>query len=338
MHERVVGLCCAAVALVTRNLLRRLLPWTVSAIALAYVFGYAIDWKSIPEATEQANLPLFILITIADKLLFFLVWGYIQALAIRRFVEPVPIRKVLAVKGGSELLRTANNSLADAAFFYGVSQLVQGRLAAVVAVAGVPFGCHFGVLLLQATASLFLLEGGIAENRDVVGAVVFGWSVASGLLIASKLGVFHRLLDRFGLGKWWSDVKIRELAPFLWMFIAFAAFDVLVQGLASRAFGIEIEWTTLMARIPLLYLAVSVPSLGNFGIREIAWSNLFSDYGSREELIAFALWTNTIFLLMHVFIGVLFIRRAIELTRGVRQARREGEAVPEPLLKGGADR
>ena len=101
--------------------------------------------------------PLFILITIMDKLLFFLVWGVIQALAIRRFVEPVPVRKVLAVKGGSELVRTVNNSLADAVFFYGVSQLVAGRLAAVVAVAGVPFGTHFAVLLLQATVALPLL-------------------------------------------------------------------------------------------------------------------------------------------------------------------------------------
>ena len=97
-------------------------------------------------------MPLFVLITVVDKLLFFLVWGVIQALAIRQLVEPVAIRKVLAVKGGSELVRTVNNSLADAVFFYGVSQLVAGRLATVIAVAGVPFGTHFAVLLLQATA------------------------------------------------------------------------------------------------------------------------------------------------------------------------------------------
>ena len=93
-----------------------------------------------------------------------------------------------------------------------------------------------------------------------------------------------------------------------------------------------------MARIPILYLAISLPSLGNFGIREIAWSNLFEDYGTREELIAFALWTNTVFLLMHVGIGVLFVRRAIELTREVRAARKQGDTVPEPFLREGADR
>jgi hypothetical protein len=319
-------------------MLRRLLPWTISAIALGYVFGYAIDWKAIPEVTARANMPLFVLITITDKLLFFLVWGLIQALAIRRFVEPVPVREVLAVKGGSELVRTVNNSLADAVFFYGVSQLVAGRLAAVIAVAGVPFGTHFAVLLLQATCSLLLLEGGLGDNTSVVVAVLFGWSTVLAIVVASRLGVWQRLLDRLGLGRWWASVTLRELMPFLLMFIGFAAFDVLIQGLASRAFGIAIPWTELMAHIPILYLAISLPSLGNFGIREIVWSNLFEGFGTREELIAFALWTNTVFLLMHVGIGVLFVNRAIELTREVRRARREGDGVPEPFLREGADR
>jgi hypothetical protein len=326
------------VAIVSRTLLRRLLPWTISAIALGYVFGYAIDWKSIPEVTARANIPLFALITIADKLLFFLVWGLIQALVIRRFVEFVSVRRVLAIKGGSELLRTVNNSLADAVFFYGVSKLVAGRLAAVIAVAGIPFGTHFAVLLLQCTAALPLLEGGPAANPDVVATVLFGWSIVLAIAVASRLGLWRRLLDRFGLGRWWASVRLRELLPFAVMFIGFAAFDVLIQGLASRAFGLEIPWTVLMARIPILYIAISLPSLGNFGIREIAWSNLFSDFGTREELIAFALWTNAIFLLMHVGIGILFVRRAIELTREVRRARKEGDRVPEPFLREGADR
>ncbi|MEZ4214961.1 MAG: hypothetical protein R3E88_00655 [Myxococcota bacterium] len=321
-----------------RNLLRRLVPWAISAVALGYVFGFAIDWKSIPEVTARANLPLFLAVTVADKLLFFLVWGFIQAIAIRRLVEPVAIRRVLAVKAGAELVRTVNNSLGDAAFFYGVSQLVRGRLAAVVAVAGVPFGCHFGVLLLQATASLVFLDGGAAAHREVVAAVAFGWTVAGAILVASRFGVWERLLERLGLGKWWSGFAARDLVPFVGMFVVFAALDVLVQGLATRAFGVPIPWSALMARIPILYLAISIPSLGNFGVREIAWSNLFADYGTREELIAFALWTNTIFLLMHVGIGVLFVARAIELARGVREARREGDAVPEPLLHEAADR
>ena len=36
---------------------RRLLPWAVSAGALAYVFGAATNWQALLRATEQANLP-----------------------------------------------------------------------------------------------------------------------------------------------------------------------------------------------------------------------------------------------------------------------------------------
>lgn len=76
----------------TSTFRRQLLPWLITAGALGYVFGYAIDWAAIPAATERANLPLFIGITVFDKIAFFLFWGFIQAGVIRKFIEPVPIR------------------------------------------------------------------------------------------------------------------------------------------------------------------------------------------------------------------------------------------------------
>ena len=87
---------------------------------------------------------------------------------IRKFIEPVPVRDVLQVKGGSELVRTVNNGLADAAFFYGLAQLVPGRLAAVVMTSTIPFVCHFFVLLVQASMSLFFLPGHISEHLNSV--------------------------------------------------------------------------------------------------------------------------------------------------------------------------
>ena len=86
-----------------------------------------------------------------------------------------------------------------------------------------------------------------------------------------------------------------------------------------------------------MYFLISVPSLGNFGTRELAWSNLFEGEATRESLVAFAFATNTVFLAMHVLIGAMFISRAITLTRGLREARRSGDAVPEPLLRDSID-
>ena len=76
---------------------RRLLPWVVSAATLGYVFGYAADWRQLIAATEGANLPLFLAYATADKLIFLLWWGALQAAAVRRFVTPISTRQVIAV-------------------------------------------------------------------------------------------------------------------------------------------------------------------------------------------------------------------------------------------------
>ena len=180
-------LCCPAVN-ATQRIVRLLLPWLVSGVALVYVFGYRIDWEGIPRATAGANMPLFLAITVADKIVFFLVWGILQAQVIRRFVEPVSTLEVLQIKGGSELVRTVNNSLADAAFLFGVSQLTRGQIASVIAVAGIPFGCHFGVLLVQATLALPFAPGGVAAHSGTLLAVAIGWSIVALIWLAMRLG------------------------------------------------------------------------------------------------------------------------------------------------------
>jgi hypothetical protein len=317
---------------------RHLLPWAISAGALAYVFGYAIDWDSILRATEAANLELFVFITVIDKLAFFLAWAFIQAKAVRDFVEPISVRSLIAIKGAAEMLRTGSNLLSDGAFLFGVSKLVTDRLATILAVILIPFGAHFFVLLCQATLVLPFLEGGPLKNADVGAGVAIGWTTVAVSVAAGRLGYWKRFLQRVGLESWVAKAKLRKLAPIIGWFAVFAAFDVLVQGLASRAFGIDIPWDELIARIPLLYVAISLPSFGNFGVREIAWPTLFADYGSPEALTAFALWTNTVFLAMHALVGSLFLGRALSLWRELREARRKGEILPSPMLHDAIDR
>jgi len=319
------------------SILRQILPWAVTAAALGYVFGWAIDWRAIPEATRGAHFWLFVAITAADKLAFFLAWGLIQGAVVRRFVEPVPMRDVLAIKGGAELVRVANNSLADAAFLYGLSQLVRGRLATIVAVASIPFGAHFFVLLIQTTGAMFFLPGGVVQNTRMAITIALCWLAVGAATAAVHFGYLHRALARIGLGAWIDRVRARDLLPFLGWFALFALFDVVIQGLASRAFGVDIPWLALASRIPVLYLAISIPSLGNFGTREIAWANLFAEYGSEAQLYAFALWTNLIFLIMHALIGAFFVSRAFKLMQGLRRAKREGTEIPEPILRDAID-
>ncbi len=318
-------------------LVRHVLPLMISGGALIYVFGFAIDWQAIPEATEQANMPLFIGITILDKIVFFLVWTLVQASMVRRFLAPVPRRQIIAVKGGAELARALNNSVSDAAFFLGVWQLCRAPLQSVIAVLTLPFIAHFLVLLLQGSVALAFVPRDQVQFGAVAGVVIFGWVLAGSFAIARVVGAVDRLFAFFRLDFLEGRVKLSDLVPYVFVFGAFAVADVIIQGFASRAFGNDIDWVALFSGIPVLYFMMLLPSFGNFGTREIVWANVFHGYGSEASLYAFALWTNVIFLVMHVLIGVLFLNRAMTLLSDLRRTRSEIDSVRAPILRDALD-
>jgi len=318
---------------------QHVLPWIVSAGLLFYVFNVATDWERLRAATSQANLPLFLALTTADRVAFFVVWSLLQAAALRRFVAHVPIHSIVAIRGGSELLRAVSNPLSDGAFFLGLRELTGGKLEAVLAAAVVPAICHFLVLALQVTLTLPFLPGSFESNRDVFLAAGITWLVVLGLAVGVRISATGstRIPGARRVRDWLERFPFREIRPFFFGFLAFTIFDVVIQGLASRAFGVDIAWTALAARIPLLYLALVTPSLGNFGTRELVWAGLFSEFGSRDALIAYAFAVNSVFLILNVLIGTLFIKRALELVGEVRRARKAGEPAPAPLLRDPTD-
>lgn len=313
---------------------RHVLPWLVSIALLVYVFGWATDWSSLREALDAADVPLFLAFAAGDRIAFFVVWTLLQALALRRFVAHVPVRSVMAVRGGSELLRTISNPLSDAAFFVGLGELAGRRVDAVLGSALVPMLCHFFVMLCMMTIVLPFLPGGLGANRSVAVTAAVLWSMwlvaGIGAYLARTRGL--RFPGSDGLRDWLDRFPIARLRPFLLGFVALVAFDVTIQMLASEAFGVSIPWIVLAARIPMLYLALIVPTLGNFGTRELAWAALFAEFGDRDRLIAYALATNAVFLVLNLALGLIFLPRALQLMAAVRRARRAGEPLPEPLL------
>ena len=316
---------------------RHVVPWLISVALLVYVFGWATDWASLREATRRANVPLFLAFTTIDRIAYFVVWAAITAAAIRRFVDDVPVSSVFAIRGGAELFRTVSNPLADGATLIGLSQLAAGRMDVVLAAALVPAVCHLFVMTVQVAIAVPLLDEGLAANRDVAGTAAVVWLLMIVGAIAVKLLRAGRIAGLEGVRAWLDRFPLRTLAPFVLMFVGVTAFDVLIQGLATRAFNTPIEWTSLMARIPVLYLVLVVPSLGNFGTRELAWAELFEGAAARDELIAFAFATNVVFLVLNLIVGLVFLPRAIFLIRELRRKRHAGEPVRAPILRDPVD-
>ena len=314
--------------------LRQILPWAVSAALLGYVFGWATDWSRLGQALDGANVPLFLLYATADRLAFFGIWSVLWAASLRRYVTAVPTTSVVAVRGGSELLRTVSNPLSDAAFFLGLVRLAGGRFEAVLASALVPVVTHAIVMAAQMTLALPLLEGGLAGNRDVVVGVGLVWVAVAAAAITAALSTRGLLRWRgaVALRAWLERFPLRSLWPFWLGFTALAGFDIAIQWLAAHAFGVPIPWTALAARLPIVYTTFLLPTLGNFGTREVAWAALFADHGTRDELVAYAFAVNAVFLVLNLLIGIAFLPRALELAGAVRSARRSGEPLARPAL------
>jgi len=319
------------------RLFRHLLPWLVSGLALGWVFGFKTDWQALLAATARADVPRFVAIQAIDKLVFFAAWTLIQAAAIRTFVLPVPVGSVVSIRGGSELVRAVHNSLGDGLFLIGLSRLARGRTTEILGATTLPFVCHFLVLLTQATLSLALLDGGLAANRDVAWSAAIGWAVLVAGVVMLRTGRSWRWLSASSLGALIDRLTWRRFLPFLGTFVCLASFDVLIQGLAVHSFGLPIPWLALAARIPLLYAAMSLPSFGSFGTRELAWSAAFAGLAPHDGLVAYAFATNAVFLVMNVGVGAIFLPRAIELVAQLRRAEALGESVPEPLLHDAVD-
>ena len=205
---------------------KHLLPWVVSIGLLLYVFNWATDWDRLKTATDQANLPLFLAFAAADRLAFFVVWSLLQAATLRRFVTHVPVRSVVAIRGGSELLRAISNPLSDAAFFLGLGRLTGGKLEAVLAAALVPGICHLLVLTLQVTVAMPFLEGGFAANRDVFITAGITWTIVLVVAIGVRVSATHptRVPGAQRVRDWLDRFPIREIRPF---FIWFAGLTVL---------------------------------------------------------------------------------------------------------------
>ena len=222
-------------------------------------------------------------------------------------------------------------------FFLGIWQLCRAPLQSVIAVTTLPFVVHFLVLLIQGSVALIFVPAEQVQFGLIAGVVAFGWTITLGFFIARYFGVVDRIYKLLRLEFFDGRVQLKDLFPYFLIFVAFAAADVFIQGSASRAFGIEIDWVAMVAGIPVLYFMMMLPSFGNFGTREIVWANVFHGYGDEASLFAFALWTNVVFLVMHVFIGVLFLNRAMSLLSDLRRTRSHIDSVRQPILRDAMD-
>ena len=117
---------------------------------------------------------------------------------------------------------------------------MRSRLAAAL----VPAICHFLILALQMTAALPFLDGGFDANRDVFATAGVTWAIVLIVAIGVRASASHptRIPGAQRVRDWLERFPLREIRPFCIGFACLTVFDIYIQGLASQAFGVHIEW------------------------------------------------------------------------------------------------
>jgi hypothetical protein len=302
-------------------MLERLLPFAVSALALAWVFSRfdlgqvmgALDWR-----VAQVLVPALLAYGVATLVL--------EARSILRLLPAPPSAfgawTAARIKCASYLLGIVNYALGGAA----LAVLLRRR-------AGLALGEAAGVVLLISLTDLCVVlalgalgaaaqAGGPAVRAGVVATAGVGFFGGLVLLrLPRSLGPLERIrsLSVFDALRHTPSPRLAELALIR---IAFGACFLAVSAAAFAAFQVEVEPARLVAGVMILAVLGALPiAVAGLGIGQIAAVEVFRGVAPAETLIALSLVLSTGMIALRAAMGVLFAR---EFTREALAETRAG--------------
>jgi hypothetical protein len=295
-----------------RPVLERLLPFAVSALALAWVFS-RFDLRevmgSLTWRVAQVLVPALLAYGAATLVL--------EARSILRLLPAPPPEfgawTAARIKCASYLLAIVNYALGGAA----LAVLLRRR-------AGLALGEAAGIVLLISLTDLCVVlglgalgaatqAGGPAVRAGVVAIAGIGFFGGLVLLrMPRSLGPLERLrsLSVFDALR---NTPSRRLAELGLIRLAFGVCFVGVSASAFVAFGIEVDPARMVAGVMILAVVGALPiAVAGLGIGQIAAVEVFRGVAPAETLIALSLVLSAGMISLRAAMGLLFAR---EFTR-----------------------
>lgn len=295
-----------------RAVFERLLPFAVSALALAWVFS-RFDMRAVGSALSWRVAQV-----LAPALLAYgAVTLVLEARSILRLLPARPPEfgawTAARIKCASYLLAIVNYALGGAALAVLLrrrARLALGEAAGIVLLISLTDLCvvlAFGALGAAAQA------GGPAVRAGVVATAGVGFFGGLVLLrMPRSLGPLERIrsLSVFDALRTTPARRLTELALIR---IAFSLCFLGVSGAAFAAFEIEIELARMVAGVMILAVLGALPiAVAGLGIGQIAAVEVFGDLAPAETLIALSLVLSAGMIALRAGMGLLFAR---EFTR-----------------------
>jgi len=297
---------------------QHLLPWAITIGCFAYLYG-RLDAAAGREGVNlveylaaiftRVSWGRWLALMIPYSAFFFLVDSLVVWRVVSWFNTPVRYLDILPIRGSSYILSIVNEQVGKGAMGiylnrrYGVPGWEVGSSMIFI------MFCEFFYLLSWATLGWMTSAGDLPE--------VFGlipW-------IACGASVFFSVFYLFFSGRIGRGVAFREKPLFksfreagLWQYLTIIVLRspallaaVVVYTLALRLFGIDVEMSTMLGYLPVIFFGAATPG----PMRTVAitlWVILFP--GNEGEMTTFGFVQHNFFIFFNAAIGLLFLRRA----------------------------
>lgn len=305
-----------------KALLRRILPWIVTAGILWVLFGRT-GFGEVKSAAAAADLPFLFGVTLLCTLPMY----GLDVLSLSRvfawFNRVTPFLDLARVKAASYLITLVNYNVGSGAIAYWQKRRHGSpfleSLASILFINVV----DVIVLVVLIAAALPMLQPPM--NRVIGGAIGMAAAVLAGHFLYWRGGFNFFILG--GLRRWpiFKSFRLAKAGHYLRLAAIRLPFDlifILNFWLALRAFDVKIPFLLALAYVPIILFVGVIPvTVAGLGTVQAVTLYLLRDYAPEATLLAFSL-------MMTVALTAVRVLLALPVFRGVS----------EELLSGGAKR
>jgi uncharacterized membrane protein YbhN (UPF0104 family) len=290
--------------------IRRIFPWVV-AIAIA---GYVFRVVSIGEAWSallRARLEIIVPLVVGTVLCWFLIESKAYAYVFSRFNAPVSWQQARALRGVTYLLSPIHLSLGKAALVLrlhtlknvplleGTSTVALYQTIDAVVLAGLT---AIGLWLIPTTP-----ETGVACTAAI--AVVLVLLFYLSFLRSDRPNI--RVLDRarrLTIHHAHRKIRFRDAFVMVCAKLAYHLIAVAAFYFGTRAFGIDVPFTLVLATTPTIQAIGGLPiTPGGLGTQQAAMLYFFGGYGSEAAIVAFGFSLPIAFMVMRSLLGLVYL-------------------------------
>ena len=314
-----------------RQRLTKLLPWVITLAIFILIFR-RVPIPELLEALQQAHLLPYLALMAPYSMIYCLVDTFVLTQAVRWFHQPVRYARILPVRAAAYILSLLNPGLGQGGTAFYIHRREDVPFVEMVGTIAFLVVIEFGQLALYAAIGIFIIQPQLAAIFAPF-YVVFIAAFAIALTyvrhgfapLVRVLQALSRLAGRESHFAYRSGgprarilhtLQTAGLRHYLLTLLYKAPnffLAVLVHYLAVQQFGVQIPFLALLAFLPVVFLAASLPiTVAHLGTSQAAWLFFFSTYGAEARLLAYSLAAHFTFMMLNSLIGLCFLRQALQ--------------------------